>query len=80
MHLYKTMRDFLMDKDYYIDIFEKYIHVFNYVDIIKLESKKIIITMDGFNLEIDGTDLVVKRLEKKEILIEGVVLKVGFIR
>ncbi len=80
MHLYKTMRDFLMDKDYYIDIFEKYIHVFNYVDIIKLESNKIIITMDGFNLEIDGTDLVVKRLEKKEILIEGVVLKVGFIR
>ena len=61
MHLYKTMRDFLMDKDYYIDIFEKYIHVFNYVDIIKLESNKIIITMDGFNLEIDGTDLVVKR-------------------
>lgn len=74
------MKSFLLDQDYYIDIFKDCIHVFNYVDIIKLEAQKIILTMDEFTLEIKGSNLVVKRLEKKEILIKGIIEGVNLIR
>lgn len=67
------MKNFLLDQDYYIDIFQDFIHVFNYIDILKLEETKVILDMPNFNLEIKGQDLVVKRLEKKEILIQGTI-------
>lgn len=71
MHLYKTMKNFLMDFNYYIDIYEEKIHVFNYIDIEKLTDTEIILTMPSFTLTIKGISFVVKRLEKREILIEG---------
>lgn len=72
MHLYKTMKNFLMDFDYYIDIYEEKIHVFNYIDIIKLTDTEIVLAMSSFTLTLKGTGFAVKRLEKREILIEGI--------
>ena len=71
MHLYKTMRNFLLDYDYYIDLYEKNIHVFNYIDIVKLTDTEIILTLPSFSLVLKGENFVVKRLEKREILVEG---------
>lgn len=78
MHLYKTMKNFLMDFDYYLDIYENKIHVFNYTDIEKLTDTEIILAMPSFTLILQGTSFVVKRLEKREILIEGVLEDVRF--
>ena len=58
------MKNFLLDQDYYIDIFQDFIHVFNYIDILKLEETKVILDMPNFNLEIKGQDLVVKTITK----------------
>lgn len=80
MHLYKTMKNFLLDFNYYIDIYEQNIHVFNYVDILKLNDREIRLAMPGFILEITGHDFSVKRLEKREILLEGVLENVRFKR
>lgn len=80
MHLYKTMKNFLMDFNYYIDIYEEKIHVFNYIDIEKLTSTEIILAMPSFTLTIKGVSFVVKRLEKREILIEGILEDVRFTR
>ncbi len=80
MHLYKTMKDFLMDFDYYIDIYEKNIHVFNYIDILKLNDQEIKLSMPGFILEIYGTQFSVKRLEKREILLMGNLESVRFVK
>lgn len=80
MHLYKTMKNFLMDFDYYIDIYEEKIHVFNYIDIEKLTDTEIILTMPSFTLTLKGISFVVKRLEKREILIEGTLEDVRFTR
>lgn len=80
MHLYKTMRNFLLDFDYYIDIYEKKIHVFNYIDILKLNDLEIHLSMPGFVLEITGKNFSVKQLEKREILLEGVIEDVRFKR
>ncbi len=80
MHLYKTMKNFLMDFNYYIDIYEEKIHVFNYIDIEKLTSTEIILAMPSFTLTLKGVSFVVKRLEKREILIEGILEDVRFTR
>ena len=80
MHLYKTMKNFLMDFDYYIDLYENKIHVFNYVDIEKLTDTEIVLAMPSFTLSLIGTSFVVKRLEKREILLEGEIQDVRFTR
>lgn len=78
MHLYKTMKNFLMDFDYYIDIYENKIHIFNYTDILKLKDNEIVLVMPDFTLNINGNSFVVKKLEKREILIEGNLLDLRF--
>ena len=80
MHLYKTMKNFLLDFNYYIDIYEKNIHVFNYIDILKLNDQTIKLLMPSFTLEITGVNFRVKKLEKREILIEGILENVRFIK
>lgn len=80
MHLYKTMKNFLIDFDYYIDIFKDKIHVFGFIDIEKLNSEEIILKMPLFTLKIKGNNFVVKILEKKEILIEGEVVNMEYIK
>ena len=80
MHLYKTMKNFLMDFDYYIDLYQNKIHVFNYIDIEKLTDVEIILSMSEFSLCVKGSNFVVKRLEKREILIEGFLEDVKFLR
>lgn len=79
MHLYKTMKNFLMDFDYYIDIYANKIHVFNYIDILKLNDSEIKLLMPTFTLLITGHDFTVKQLEKREILLEGTLEQVRFI-
>lgn len=74
------MKNFLMDFDYYIDIYEEKIHVFNYIDIKKLTDTEIILAMPSFTLILQGISFVVKRLEKREILIEGTLEDVRFVR
>lgn len=74
------MKNFLMDFDYYIDIYEEKIHVFNYIDIEKLTDTEIILAMPSFTLTLKGVSFVVKRLEKREILIEGTLEDVRFTR
>lgn len=74
------MKNFLMDFNYYIDMYEEKIHVFNYIDIEKLTSTEIILAMPSFTLTLKGVSFVVKRLEKREILIEGILEDVRFTR
>ena len=80
MHLYKTMKNFLMDFDYYIDIYENKIHIFNYTDILKLNDTEIKLLMPDFTLLITGQYFSVKQLEKREILLEGILENVRFIK
>ena len=77
MHIKDTLINFLYDKEYFISIYENYIHVFNYEELVSLTSKLIILKMDKFNLEIKGDNLFITKMEKREILIKGSILNVG---
>jgi len=72
MHLYKTMKNFLFDQEYFIDIWKDYIHVFGIVDIETLTEKTIILLLEKFKLILKGDSFRVLKLTKNEILIQGV--------
>jgi len=71
MHLYKTIKNFLFDQDYFVDIWKNYTHVYGIVDIIELNEKRVVLLLENFKLQIIGKDFRVLKLTKNEILIEG---------
>ena len=79
MHIKESLINFLYDKEYFISIFENYIHVFNFRELKSLSSKKIILKLDTFTLDIEGNDLFITKMLPNEVLIKGTISKVGFI-
>ena len=77
MHIWANLQNFLYDKDYFISIYDTYIHVFNYKDLVSLTSKLIVLKMNKFILEIKGEDLFITKMMPNEILIKGVIKNVG---
>jgi len=71
MHLYKTLKNFLLDQEYYIDMWKKFIHVYGIVDIEHLGEQEIVLILEKFKLQIKGFDFRILKLTKNEILIEG---------
>ena len=78
MHMKDNLINFLYDKNYFINIYDDYIHVFNYQELISLSSKKIVLKLESFKILIDGSNLFITRLLPNEILIKGNVSKVEF--
>lgn len=78
MHMKDNLINFLYDKSYFINIYEDYIHVFNYIELISLSSKKIELKFEKFNLVIDGQNLFINKMCSNEALIKGQISKVGF--
>lgn len=71
MNIFNSLSNFLYDNDFFFALFKDNIYVYNYHDILLLTEKKIILMLKDFNLHIKGDNLIVKKLDKKEILIEG---------
>lgn len=79
MHMKDSLINFLYDKKYFINIYDEYIHVFNYEELISLSSKKIELKFNNFKLVIDGENLFINKMFPNEMLIKGTINKVGFI-
>ena len=77
MHIKDTLVNFLYDKEYFISIYDNFIHVFNYKELISLTSKLVILKLDKFKLEFKGEDLFITKMVSNEILIRGVIKNVG---
>ncbi len=79
MHIKENILNFLYDKDYFITIYERYIYVFNYQELIAINGENIKLKLPKFKLAIEGSDLFITQMDPKEILIKGNITKVGFI-
>jgi len=80
MHIIKNLRNFLMDQDYYIDIFNDCLHVYYYESLISLSDVLIELKLKEFNLIIEGENLIVSMMDNHEILIKGTMNIVRFKR
>ena len=69
----KSINKFISNNDFSINIINNQIDINNFIDIIILESKKIVLQIPLGYLVIIGNDLVIKRLLNKEILINGTI-------
>ncbi len=72
----ENIKSFLYDKDYFISIFDKYIYVFNYLDLLHFSETEINLKLEKFKLLINGQNLSIIKMMEKEILIEGEIEKV----
>ena len=69
MRIMKNLQNFLLDQDYYIDIFNNCLHVYYYESLISLSDKLI-----------EGNDLIVSAMDNHEILVKGIINNVRFVR
>ena len=79
MHMKDSLINFLYDKKYFINIYDEYIHVFNYEELISLSSNKIELKFNNFKLVIDGDNLFINKMFPNELLIKGLIKNVGFV-
>ena len=78
MKMVNNIRNFLEDKEYYIDIYDNKLHVFNYHKLLSLSDLEIILKFEKFILEIKGNNLKVKMMNNVEMLINGEIKNMRF--
>ena len=67
MRIIKNIQNFLMDQDYYIDIFNNCLHVYYYEELITLKDNLIELKLKEFKLVIEGINLLVSAMDNHEI-------------
>ena len=80
MQIIKNLQKFLMDQDYYIDIFNNCLHVYYYESLVSLSSSLIELKLKEFNLIVVGENLLVSSMDNHEILIKGIINLMRFKR
>lgn len=73
MHLWANLKNFLYDTDDFMAYFNNKIYLFNFVNIISMSNKEIIIQFKTKKLIIKGTDLKPVKVLQKEILFTGTI-------
>ena len=68
----------LRNKDYYICMYQNNIYIYNYTEIINFNNDIILVKINDFNLKIKGTNLHIKKMENKELLIRGLISGVSY--
>lgn len=72
----EIFRNYLKEEEYYIILYSNFIYIYKYIDIIKFTDSYISLKLNKFNINIYGNDLLIKKMEKKELLIKGIINKV----
>ena len=79
MHLYKSIKKFLFDQNYFVDLWDKNIHIYGFIDILTLNDKKVYLQLEEFKILIEGEDIRVLKLTKNEILVTGIFKEMRFL-
>ena len=72
----EILKNYVKSEEYYIIIYSNYIYLYNYTDIIKFTDNFISLKLEKFIINIYGRDLLITKMEKKELLIKGIINKV----
>ena len=67
----EIFKNYLHNEDYYIILYSNYIYIYNYIDIIKFKDNYISLKLKKLKINIYGKDLLIIKLEQKEIMIKG---------
>ena len=73
-----NLRNYILENDFKIIYLTNKLNIVNYNDISHFDSNKIIINYSDGSVLISGNNLVVSKLLKDELLIEGSINKIEF--
>ena len=73
MGIVHKFRDYILESELKINIFENRVDIVNYTEIGHFDSNKIIVRHDKGNIVINGNNLVVSKLLMDEVLISGTI-------
>ncbi len=71
MLMLNNIKNYLYDKKYFINLFDNYIHVFNYLKLLKFSNDEVSLQLEFFILNIKGNNLFITKMTNNEILIKG---------
>lgn len=71
MKLFDYLDRYLIDNDYKITIYDKKIHIMNYLEIEDFSSTRVVVRYKRGKTILLGTDLVVSKMQNDELLITG---------
>lgn len=74
--MFENLKNFIKDDDYLISLMERKIHCYNYISIKKITNNEIIIKFSNATLYLKGKDFILKKLDKNELLIEGIIINI----
>lgn len=77
LNIKNTIIDFLYDKNYFITMYENFLYIYNFQEIITLTNKLIMLSIENFKIKITGSDLKIKKINSSELLIEGNIISIG---
>lgn len=77
LNIKNTIIDFLYDKKYFITMYENYLYIYNFQEIITLTNELIELSIENFKIKITGSDLKIKKINSSELLIEGNIISIG---
>lgn len=78
MKLINNIREYMVNNEFVINIYEDKINIINYSNIGTIEENKIIVNGNNKMIVINGEHLVLKKLLNDEILIAGNIKKIEF--
>ena len=77
LNIKNTIIDFLYDKNYFITMYENFLYIYNFQEIITLTNELIMLSIENFKIKITGSDLKIKKINTSELLIDGNIISIG---
>ena len=75
MNIYNNIKNFLYDENALISLFNEYIYIYNYQEVLSLTENKALIKLDKRVLSLEGDNFKIKSMLPKELQLFGIIRK-----
>ena len=72
----EIFKNYLRNEEHYIIIYSNYVYIYNYKEIKKFTDKYISLELNKLRVDIYGNDLLITKMESRELLIKGYIKNV----
>ena len=72
------LKEYIYNNDFQINIFNNYLNILNYIEIISFTEEKIILNYSKGTLIIKGSELIIAKLLSDELLVKGNITNIEF--
>ncbi len=76
MNIKDNILNYLYDRDYCMCMYDDYFYIFNYKYLDLFNDNKIILSLHKKKLTLTGSDLLLVRITKEELLVKGTIANI----